>query len=108
MECIGQRISGGLSAITIIEADEFTSAEFASRFANEHIETNNDYAKDCISEFLNLHNGLFAINVSNEEGIELKLEPQSYYDKLTLDDIGGAYVIPVNFSFGMVNFIISM
>lgn len=106
--CIGQRITGGFSAITVIDADEFTSVEFASRFANERLTANDEYTQACISEFLNLHNGLFAVNVSNEDGIELKLEPQAYYNELTLDEIGGAYVIPVCFSFGTVNFVINM
>lgn len=106
--CTGQRISGGLSAITVIEADEFTSVEFASRFANEQLTVNDDYTQACLSEFLNLHNGLFAVNVSNEEGIELKLEPQEYYNSLDMSKLDNVYVVPICFSFGTVKFIISM
>jgi hypothetical protein len=103
-----QRIGHGLSAITIIDADENTMVEFASRFANESLSMNDEYTKACISEFLNLHNGLFAVKLSNNEGLELELEPQKYYEQMDLSELGNLYVFPVNFTFGNVNFIVAM
>jgi hypothetical protein len=103
-----QRIRNGLSAITIIDADENTMVEFASRFANESLTMNDEYTKACISEFLNLHNGLFAVKLSNTEGIELELEPQNYYEQMDLSELGNLYVFPVNFTFGNINFIVAM
>lgn len=108
LKCIEQRISGGLSAITLIDADAPTMIEFASRFANEKLTDDDEYTHACVSEFLNLNNGLFAVNVSNDSGLELKLEPQSYYDSLDIKSLSDACVIPVSFSFGKVDFIISM
>lgn len=107
-DCIAQRIEGGLSAITIIDADASTMIEFASRFAKEQLTDADEYTQACVSEFINLHNGLFAVNVSNDTGVELKLEPQCYYDNLDISELSNACVIPVCFSFGTVNFIISM
>jgi hypothetical protein len=101
-----QRIKNGLSAITILDSDDQTVLEFASRFANESLSMNDNYTKACVSEFLNLHNGLFAVNLSNKEGIELELEPQQYYDNLNLSDLGTLYVFPVDFTFGTINFIV--
>ena len=106
--CTCQRITGGLSAITVIDADEYSAVEFASRFAGEKLDNFDDYSKACISEFLNLHNGLFAVNISNDENIELKLEPQTYYNSLDISTFENAYCIPLCFSFGTVNFIICM
>jgi hypothetical protein len=82
--------------------------EFASRFSNESLSMNDDYTKACISEFLNLHNGLFAVKLSNSEGIEIELEPQKYYEQMDLSGLGNLYVFPVNFTFGNVNFIVAM
>jgi hypothetical protein len=101
-----QRIKNGLSAITILDSDDQTVLEFASRFANESLSMNDNYTKACVSEFLNLHNGLYAVNLSNKEGIELELEPQQYYDNLNLSDLGNLYVFPVDFTFGTINFIV--
>lgn len=108
LKCIEQRISGGLSAITLIDADASTLIEFASRFAKEDLTSDDEYTHACVSEFLNLNNGLFAVNISNDTGLELKLEPQSYYDSLDIKSLSDACVIPVRFSFGEVDFIISM
>jgi hypothetical protein len=101
-----QRIKNGLSAITILDSDDQTVLEFASRFANESLSMNDNYTKACVSEFLNLHNGLFAVNLSNKQGIELELEPQQYYDNLNLTDLGTLYIFPVDFTFGTINFIV--
>lgn len=106
--CVVQRIEGGLSAITIIDADNAAMIEFASRFAKEELTEADEYTQACVSEFINLHNGLFAVNMSNDNGIELKLEPQCYYDNMDLGELKNACVIPVCFSFGTVNFIISL
>jgi hypothetical protein len=103
-----QRIGQGLSAVTIIDADENTMVEFASRFSNESLSMNDEYTKACISEFLNLHNGLFAVKLSNTEGIELELEPQQYYDQMDLTTLGNLYVFPVHFTFGNINFIVAI
>lgn len=108
LKCIEQRISGGMSAITLIDADASAMIEFASRFAKENLTSDDEYTHACVSEFLNLNNGLFAVNVSNDSGLELKLEPQSYYDSLDIKSLSDACVIPVRFSFGEVDFIISM
>ena len=105
--CVVQRIEGGLSAITIIDADTSAMIEFASRFAKEELTDDDEYTQACVSEFINLHNGLFAVNMSNDTGVELKLEPQCYYDNMDISELKNACVIPVCFSFGVVNFIVS-
>lgn len=107
-DCVVQRMNGGLSAITVIDADASTMVEFASRFAKEELSEIDEYTQACVSEFINLHNGLFAVNMSNDNGIELKLEPQCYYDNMDISELSNACVIPVCFSFGTVRFIVSM
>lgn len=106
--CIGQKMEGSVKAIAVIDADEDASIEFASRFSGEKLSVNDDYTQACISEFLNLHNGLFAVNVSNQGGGEIKLQPQAFYQTLNLSELDNAYVIPFSFSFGTINFIISI
>lgn len=57
-----------------IAADEATFLALASRFSTETIEAFGELAVDSVKEFLNLHNGLFAVHLSNE-GLEVDLEP---------------------------------
>lgn len=106
--CVARRMEGGLSAITIIDADASAMIEFASRFANERLTDEDDYTRACISNFINLHNGLFADNLSDLSGIKLKLDPHSFYESPSISELDNACVIPVHFSFGKVDFIIAM
>lgn len=106
--CIGQELTGQIRAMTLVDADDDTLIKFASRFSGEDLTKNDDYTRDCISEFLNLHNGLFAVNVSNETGVELSLSPQQAYGDINLATVKNSHVIPICFSFGTIYFIISM
>ncbi len=106
--CAAQRIEGGLHALTIIDADASSMIEFASRFTNEHLIAEDDYTHTCISNFINLHNGIFAGRMANEEGLRLNLESQRFYERFDMSELSNACVIPVCFSFGTVNFIIAM
>lgn len=103
-----QRIDGGIHAITIIDADASAMIEFASRFTNEHLTAEDDYTHTCISNFINLHNGLFAENLSGTEGLKLDLGPHNFRERFDISELSNANVIPVCFSFGTVNFIIAM
>lgn len=106
--CVVQKITGGLNATTIIDADNAAMIEFASRFAKEDLTAVDEYTQACVSEFINLNNGLFAVNMSNDKGIELKLEPQCCVEKIDVSELKNACIIPVCFSFGTVEFIVSM
>lgn len=108
-DVISQKISGNVNALTVVTADsDMAMIKFASRFSKEHLLANDEYTQSCVSEFLNLHNGLFAVNVSNNAGVELQLEPQAYNDHINAADYENSCVIPIFFSFGTVNFILLM
>lgn len=105
-----QNITGEFSALTAITANDSAAVEFASRFAEEKLTDNDEYTKDVISEFLNLNNGLYTVNISDISGKELGLTPQT---TSSAGDVAKtkskAYVnIPLEFSFGIVTFNISV
>ena len=104
---ISQQICGKFSAFTAIEANDSTIAEFASHFAQEELNTVDEYTAAAVGEFLNLHNGLFAVNMSNDNDIELELQPQNAEHNTVLDLKTNAFCVPIVFTFGTVNFIIS-
>jgi hypothetical protein len=106
-KCVAQKIRGLISAVTIIDADESSMAGFASRFSKENLTDADEYSYACASEFLNLHNGLYAVNLSNEEGGELGLDPQIAYEDYSLEYLENVYTVPLCFSFGAVNIVIS-
>lgn len=101
-----QKVCGAFSVLTAIEADDAAYIEFASRFAKEKLSIIDDYTNASVSEFLNLHNGLFTVNMSNEREIELELNPQDVFANKEAN-LKNAIIVPVDFVFGKVNFIIA-
>lgn len=96
------------STLVVLDADENVYLEIASRFAGERITVNGDFAQASVGEFLNLQNGLFCVNISNDIGKELLLEPQTSEYGMKLKHMENAYKIPISYPFGTVNFIIRM
>lgn len=105
---VSQSISGNLNCKTGIEAEKYQYTKFASRFAQEEVTEINEFTRATVGEFLNLHNGLFTVNLSNDFGVELNLDPQDYKDNENVVYENSAFCIPISFSFGTVNFIISI
>ncbi|WEK54898.1 MAG: hypothetical protein P0Y55_02110 [Candidatus Cohnella colombiensis] len=64
------------SRITAIAGSEAAFLELASRYALEPVDAPDEMMKASVGEFLNLHNGIYLVNRSNE-GVELDLAPQS-------------------------------
>lgn len=61
--------------VTAIAGSEQALIRFAARFAQEEIEAPDEIMQASIGEFLNLHNGIFLVNMSNY-GHELAMKPQ--------------------------------
>lgn len=105
---ITQTLTGDIEALTSIEGDEKALLEFAKLYACEDISSYNDYAKAVVSEFLNLHNGLFAVNMSNQNNKNISLTPQEIKSNYSFDLTNNSFCIPFEFKFGRINFILSM
>lgn len=106
--CVSQQVQGKYPAYTAIDMDEETYIRFASRYAAEDFFVNDEYVEASIADFLNLHNGLFAVVMSNENSIELSLTPPVAEHHQDLPLIGDTLCIPITFSFGKINFLLSI
>ena len=53
---------------------------------------------------MNLHNGLFVVDLSKEDAIELSLEPPIYEDVDFELALGNVATIPIQFTFGELLF----
>lgn len=103
--CVVQHISGQISIQAAMDMNTDTSVTFASRYAGESFPDFNEYAKASLEDFLNLHNGLFNVNMSNSHSIELALCPPEVHTDDTLHFETPSYILPVIFPFGTVNFV---
>lgn len=97
-----QNIKGEVSLATFIAAKEQSFIKFASKYAEEELTSVDEMAEASVGEFLNLHNGIFLVNMSNT-GIELDMEPQEVYSNLKLSR---GYVARISLSLGEIDLII--
>ena len=88
--------------------DEQTAISFASRYAGDEFRSFDEYVSASLEDFLNLHNGLFVVNVSNADSMELDLEPPSTLMNEVYAPEGSTYLLPICYTFGTINFLITL
>ena len=89
-----QKINGKYNAEACIATDSKTYMAFAERFAKESFTEVDDFVNATAGEFLNVNDGLFVVNESNEHGVELTLTPQKFLENGELALSGTAFCIP--------------
>ncbi len=102
-----QLVRGDATLFTGLEASEKSFIAFASRYAQDEFFEKDEYAEASVGEFLNQHNGLFAVNASNSIALELDLEPQQVVSGKMLCGFSNGYIVPVGFPFGTVRFLLA-
>lgn len=105
--CVSQEITGPFSASTALDMNHATAIAFASRYADESFEEFDEYVSASIEDFLNLHNGLFTVNMSNEFSIELGLAPPKAKQERILS-YPSMFFVPIIFPFGTMNLIFTI
>ena len=70
---VSQRLSGGLSMVTGLYAEERVFLELACRYSRENMAVVDEMAVDSITEFLNVMNGLFAVDLAKRQ-LDVDLE----------------------------------
>ena len=106
--CVKQEVLGDYSIASYLSMDEATAIEFSSRYVGEPFAAFDEYVQASLEDFLNLHNGLFIVNLSNEFSMELELSaPERIEDPLIVFE-NTTYYFPILYSFGTVNFIFEL
>jgi CheY-specific phosphatase CheX len=103
---VSQNITGNVSLSTGLVMSDALLQEMASRYSGEKITAVNEFALDCISEFLNETNGIFAVNMS-DQGLELDLEPPQK-GKVGYSPAQGVFRIPLYSSDGLIDLYIAL
>jgi len=100
-----QEIGGKIDLHTAIACDREQFLILASKFAREEIKEPDELAQASVGEFLNLHNGIFLVNMSNN-GVELEMQPQQVKENYTYKNPGKAYIITCHMTWGDFDVII--
>ena len=105
---ISQSILGDYNAISAMYASPDVLTRFAAKYSKMELESYDDIINELAADFLNLHNGLFLVNLSETENVESTLTPPLSNDKgEPLKAFSDTYIMPVEFKFGTVNFVLS-
>lgn len=106
--CVLQSMSGPLCINSYLDMTKETSLSFASRYTGEDFSDYNDYVEASIEDFLNLQNGLYIVNMSNDYNMELTLDPPFIAEDGVLLDDNDTFLLPIVYPFGQLNFLINV
>ncbi|SDB04858.1 hypothetical protein SAMN02910298_00068 [Pseudobutyrivibrio sp. YE44] len=104
---VSQMISGDHDFETHIDCDRDTSIAFSSRYAKEDFNEFNEYVVAALEDFLNLHNGLFIVNVSNQLSKDIALEPPEVTQDGVISGPNKCVDFPVAYPFGTVHLLVA-
>ncbi|HWR39348.1 MAG TPA: hypothetical protein VN611_07590 [Patescibacteria group bacterium] len=102
---VSQLIIGNNTVFTAISMNDEVLMETARRFSEEPLTAIDELTRDSVAEFLNLHNGIFIVNMS-DKGTELDMTPQKTEHNVPLES-GRGCVIPFQLSYGEIQLILS-
>lgn len=106
--CVSQALHGKVNCISRIDMPKESAIAFASRYANQEFTEFDEYVQASLEDFINLHNGLFIVNISNEYSVELTLDPPMVESDETLTLSEASFVIPIIYPFGTIHLIVSL
>lgn len=106
--CVSQIIEGHYIVNTYLSMDEATAIEFASRYSGEYFDEFNEYVSAAIEDLLNLHNGLFIVNASNDNSNELTIGVIEFHDNTILNFDCPTILFPIYYPFGIIYFIMEV
>lgn len=106
--CIKQSVIGDYSLSAYLSMDDYTATQFASRYVGDEFLEYDEYVQASMEDFLNLHNGLFIVNISNESSMDLEISTPDAIDGMIADFSNRTYVFPILYSFGTVNFLLEV
>lgn len=107
--CVCQSIYGDYNLNTYLAMDEASAIAFAGRYSNEIFDRYDEYVVAALEDFLNLHNGLFIVNASNENSCELRIGTINHEDNtiISFHDYP-TFLFSIYYPFGMVYFLIEV
>lgn len=106
--CVKQSINGNYEINTYLSMEKSTALSFAERYTGDTYTEFDEYVCASIEDFINLHNGLFIVNASNDHSNELTIGVLSTENDSLINFENRAYYFPVCYPFGIVYFVIEI
>lgn len=106
---LSQEVTGIPSAYSVIDGPKSALVSFAKAYSKlDEIAEFDLLCKEVLVDFLNLHNGLFVVQLSKDKICELSLGVPKQNGNYALDHntYKSIVIIPINFSYGTINFLL--
>jgi len=102
---VRQEIHGDINLATAISADGKTFLHIGNKYAGEQSTWVNELVRSSVAEFLNLHNGIFLVNLS-DAGLDVDLKPQTVARDTPLVT-GPGFAVPFHLSSGQFHLVMA-
>ena len=106
--CISQKIDGPYIVNTYFNMDEATALAFAERYSGEEFQKVDEYVIASIEDLLNLQNGLFIVNASNDSSKEFSIGTIGQHPNTITNFEKNTFLFPICYSFGIIYFIMEI
>lgn len=106
--CISQTVNGPYTVNTYLHMDEATALTFAERYSGEPYKEVDEYVLASIEDLLNLQNGLFIVNASNESSREFTISVIKQHPDMILNFEPTTFLFPICYPFGIIYFIMEI
>lgn len=106
--CVSQTIKGPYIINTYLNMDVETALAFAERYSGESYTEVDEYVIAAIEDILNMHNGLFIVNASNDRSNELSIGVIEHHPNAIINFAGTTFLFPLCYPFGIVYYIMEI
>ena len=103
---VEQLITGEKGLFTSISMDEKSFIQFAEKYSKEQIESYDEMAIDCVCEFINLQNGIFLVN-NSDNGVELGMNPPAGRSGEKGAFVKDGYIITLELDIGEIELVLA-
>lgn len=106
--CVSQTIEGPYVVNTYFNMDEVAAIAFAERYSGDSYSEVDEFVIAAIDDLLNLHNGLFIVNASNDHLNELTIGVIEHHPNTIINFENATYLFPICYPFGIIYFIMEI
>lgn len=106
--CVKQSIHGSYEVNTYLSMDQSAALAFAERYTGEVFHEYDEFVDASLEDFINLHNGLYIVNASNDHSNELTIGVLEHDNDSLVTFENKAYHFPICYPFGIVHYVIEI
>lgn len=106
--CVSQMVNGPYRVNTYLNMDKDTALAYAERYSGDMYSEVDEYVMASIEDLLNLQNGLFIVNASNERSHEFSIGVIEQCFNAIRNFEPTTFLFPICYPFGIIYFIMEI